>query len=319
VNKKLLTLVLVSGFSGALITWLLVGAHQPKRHSASAGPEKFVPAQTLALADSTGRQFAELTLGSDRSVTFNLADADENPLVMYTSASNGEILWLKGIPQANGQLPFLNVLMSPGEPAFMLFPGNGRGGETKSKSWQQGNFLGVAKAVYQAAFPGEPEHTVEDIIPTEDIRLVDRSGNTFAVFGLTDAGEPGFGLLDSDGRLLMSFALSEPGYFPNANESKQWPNIWLFDSRGKLRVMIELGPEPEPLLTIYENTDTNKPDPGVYVLDPQTGQEIRKQNLFSRKEGAIPWLQHKMFKAALPIVLIDQRGQLIWSSKGSRT
>ena len=87
------------------------------------------------------------------------------------------------------------------------------------------------------------------------------------------------------------------------------------DSRGKMRIMVELGPEPEPLLTVYENTGPQTTDIRVYTLDPQTGQEIPKRHPFSRAEGAIPWLRHRMFHATAPIRLVDQRGEVIWSSE----
>lgn len=317
-SRKLI-IILLSGCAGALIAWLLLArSREPQRFGTT--PEKFVPAQTLHLQDATGQEFAELNLGSDRSVEFDLADADQQPLLIYQFSSKGELLTLEGVQRPNGKLPFIEVLMSPGEPRFTLFPGDGREEIfTASKGWRHGGLAKtLAIAAFESVFPNKPEHTIENTIPTEDVRLVDREGHAFAACGLSEGGEPGFALQTADGRLVMSFALSASGYFPNANEQKEWPTVLLFDSRGKMRVMVELGPETEPLLTLYENTDSDKPDIGVYVLDPQTGREIPKQHLFSRAEGMIPWLRHKMFKATLPIRLIDQRGEVIWNSTGNR-
>jgi hypothetical protein len=62
-SRKLIT-ILLSGLAGALIAFLLlVRAHEPKR--LGTAPERFVPAQTLHLEDATGKQFAELNVGSE--------------------------------------------------------------------------------------------------------------------------------------------------------------------------------------------------------------------------------------------------------------
>jgi hypothetical protein len=52
---------------------------------------------------------------------------------------------------------------------------------------------------------------------------------------------------------------------------------------------------------------TKSADLGIYVLDPQTGEEIPRHKLFSRREGAMPWLKHPMVKANLPKMLVDER------------
>jgi hypothetical protein len=62
----------------------------------------------------------------------------------------------------------------------------------------------------------------------------------------------------------------------------------LFDSRGKMRVMVELGPETEPLLTVYENTDRQATDIGIYTLDPQSEKETPKTaSLFTNRGNDI--------------------------------
>lgn len=317
-NRKLIT-VLLSGFVGALITWLLVAkAREPKL--LGTAPERFVSAQTLHVEDATGEQFGELYIGSDKNyVEFSLEDAEGLSLLRYISNIDGQELFLYGVESKTSSRRSSLHIMSTPELTFWLDPPDGRHLETSGKGWSNDALAMVlARAAYGAVFPPKPEHTIEDTIPTEDVRLIDRKKITFAVFGMTEGGEPGFALLDSTRKLLMSFLLSAPGYFSDSNEPRQWPTALLFDSRGKMRVMVELGPEPEPLLTIYENAESNKPDLGVYVLDPQTGKEIPKQHVLSRTEGSIPWLRHRMFQARLPVRLVDQRGDVIWNSAGKR-
>jgi hypothetical protein len=249
---------------------------------------------------------------------FSLADADGLSLFWYTSDEDGQELSLYGAESKTfGPRPSLHIMSTP-ELTFWLDPPDGRHLTTLGKRWSHDPLAMLARDAYKAVFPSKPEHTIEDTVPTEDVRLLDRNNSTFAVFGLSKDGEPGFARLDASGKLMMSFVLSAQDYFADSNEPREWPTALLFDSQGKTRVMVELGPEPEPLLTIYENTDPQSTDIGVYTLHPQTGQEIPKQNLFSRTEGRIPWLHHRMFRAILPIRLVDQRGAMIWTSRGKK-
>ncbi len=314
-SKGKLALVVSLALAGLLAAFLLIRTPE-KPESLGTAPAKFIPAQTLRLVDSSGLEFAQLYVGADRSIALSIWDADRSPFVDYQyhpSLGTGPSLMIFG-PRTDTQGKATSLFITFEPELSFLVDMPGRRADVESKGWSQMRNRSFTSALYEAAFPRKSEHTIENTLPTEDMRLLDRDGRTFAVLGLTQQGEPGFDLVDSRGKLLASFALSEPGYFPGGDQAKQWPNLWLFDSRGKMRIMVELGPEPEPILTIFEETDPKKAELGIYVLDPQTGQETAKTSVFSRKEGAIPWLKHKMFKPTLPIVLLDQRNNVVWKS-----
>ena len=88
-------------------------------------------------------------------------------------------------------------------------------------------------------------------------------------------------------------SLTEEGMFASG-QAKEWPTLFLFDQYGSIRLLVEFGPIPEPVLTIYEKTDPNSADLGIYALDPTGSKEVVVQYAFSstKREGAISWLPH---------------------------
>ena len=93
----------------------------------------------------------------------------------------------------------------------------------------------------------------------------------------------------------------------------------MFDQYGSLRLTVEFGPTPEPILTIYEKTDPNSADLGIYALDPTGSKEVVVKHVFSstQREGAIAWLAHRMSAATAPVSLLDQRGKVLWQYRPS--
>src|SRR5712692_4143504 len=300
--------VLVSAGVGAAFMFIALRRNEHPKPLATA-PEKFVPAQTLRLLDGRQEEFGELSVGTDGLVVLNLVDARGHALLMYTTGKNSPMFALYGVAITGRKHVFLNVLTEP-EPTFMLWTPE-KHLSTESKGWNRDSLSrALLKWVYHSVFREKPETTAEKMIPSEDIRLVDRERHTFAVLGLSEAGEPSIALTNREGRFFAILAITEPGAL-NVGKPKEWPTLFFFDRHGSLRLMLYLGPEPEPRLFIIEKADFEKGDMGFYALDPQTGEEVSVA-LFDRERTAIPWLAHPMFRVTPPMILVDQRGSILW-------
>jgi hypothetical protein len=136
-------------------------------------------------------------------------------------------------------------------------------------------------------------------VPTEDVRLADADGNTFAVLGLSVAGEPSIALIDDSQRIRAVWSVGKIG-----NQTAK-----LFDRRGDLRVQIQLLPGKRPWLDIY-----NPPYTDVSVLNAEGTGEVRSRSL-SDEEHEIAWLSAATPAVATPIALLDQRAALVWNSR----
>jgi hypothetical protein len=272
--------------------------------------------------DAGGRRLGSLFQAPEGTISFDLNDAAEELLAHYgyADAAKGLVLYGSSRFKESSVKASIGVLMVS-EPDFALFTPDGKYYSTQSKGFHRSSgtldtiyWIGkeLSKDAYHKVVPEKPEHDIESIIPSEDLRLVDRRGHVFAVLGLSQAAEPSMLLLDQEGKLMVVWSLSRPGPF-DSEAAPQWPTLQLFDRHGAMRVQVELGPEPSPVLTIFERASSSA-DLGIYVLDPQTGEEVPKQKLFAGREGAIPWLKHSMSKASLPIRLVDERAQVLWKS-----
>jgi hypothetical protein len=311
--KHRLALVLVSVLAGALITlYVIRETHPPKRLGTAA--ETFVPAQTLHFWGSGGLEFAQLPIGSNGSMTLDLTDPTLRPLLQYSVSEDNEAmnLYSEASPGDPKQLQYVTVLMEP-EPVFQIEMPGGKYVTEEAQGWERSTTRALAKFVYHTIFPEKPEHTLADTLPTEDIRLVDRDEHLFAVLGSSESGEPGVILVRPNHHVLMALTVTEAGLFSSG--PKQWPTVIAFDRQGVARLQIDLGPKPEPVLTIYEKTDPDDSKQlGINYLDPVTGKETPKVHWLVGDEGAIPWLKHDMRPIGLPITLRDQRGQILWKS-----
>ena len=320
VMQHRLRLAMACVVAGSLLAYFALSRGEKTKHLGS-GPEKFIPAQTLQLVDIAGAQIASLFLAPDGAISFDLNDAAGEMFAHYGYTGNVKGLMLSGSsrPKESSRVGSIHMLMDS-EPSFTLHTPDGKNYDTYSKGFHQSSgtletiqWFGkeLAKGAYHKVVPEKPENTIESIIPSEDLRLVDGSGHVFGVLGLSLGGEPSLLLLDLQMKPMVVWSLTTAG--PLDSGPPGWSILQLFDDRGTMRVMAELGPDLDPLLTIYEKTD--RADPlGIYVLDPDTGKEVPRQKLFAGRAGAIPWLRHRMLKANLPVTLTDERNQVLWRS-----
>jgi len=309
-----LSLVIVSATVGGAIVFLALHRAEPPKLLGVA-PEKFVPAQTLQLLDGKQQYLGDLDLTTDGVTILNMADAKGATLFMYTTGVITPMLTMYGCHESPTQKKFcsLNVQTEP-ELSFSMKPPGAKTIFTQGKGWNEntGPFVRLLKLVYKNALPEKPENSVEKLIPSEDVRLVDREHHNFAVLGLSEAGEPSIGLMNREGRLVAILSIGGPG--PFSSGPKEWPTLTLFDEHGASRIELDLGPDSEPELSITEKGDISKGDLGSYALDPVTGKEVQVEPS-DAKATAIPWLAHPMPRIALPITLVDQRSNTLWRSQ----
>jgi hypothetical protein len=203
------------------------------------------------------------------------------------------------------------ISLHVGRPYFMSHLPDG----THSNFFGKERTRGLVSALWELAHnyiaPPKPEHTVYTEVPSEDVRLLTREGTAFAVLGLSDHGEPTIAVLRHNGSLLEEMTLSEEVEFA-AGKPKEWPNLTLFDDYGRTLLTVEFGPGVNPSLHIFEKTDPNSADLGIYTLDSTSSKEIPVANPFSQTEGAIKWLRQRVAPAPAPLSLVDERGATLW-------
>jgi hypothetical protein len=306
--------------AAVVITVTLVRREAPQKLLGS-GREQVVAAQTLRLVDGNEREFGSLLLTPDGRISLTTADAEGSELFEvvelpdadgFKAASWVDIYGQVGVSYDHKYRPsFLRVLLENPGLGFHSYLPDG----TDRTIWRkepERSFLNAAmeRARKMVASPTF-EHTIVSEVPSEDLRLVTREGTVFAVLGLTRSAEPTLALLRYDGSLLAVMTLSEEGEFA-AGKPKEWPNIKLFDEQGRTVVTVEFGPSVNPSLHIYEKTDANSADVGIYTLDPTGSKEIPVVNPFSQTEGAVTWLQQKVAPTPAPLRLVDERGTTLW-------
>jgi hypothetical protein len=306
---------------GAIACFLLstcVCSHDKEqgRKRLGAASEQFLPAQSLRLVDGKGEQFGGIVVHSDGVVTLSLDTSDGLPTWWYTTGANGSMMTLYG-KDTNGHA-FINVLIEP-LPSFSLFLPDGHVVKTDSKAWNTGKSsslaLALVRAAYESLFPPKSEHTIDDQIPSEDARFIDKDGHVIFVCGLSENAEPSIAVVNVSGGLRAVLHIGELGEWKRGN-SKEWPSLALFDRYGKLRFSVEAGENADPILTVFEETKSDSADLGIYTLDATNGQEIPVKHLFNNSEGRIPWLR-AIPRVRLPIVLLDERNKILWKSGSS--
>jgi hypothetical protein len=267
--------------------------------------EKYIPAQTLRLLDGKMQEFGEFQITTNGGTILSLSDAENEPLIDYTAIPDAIALTIHQRLSESAHLASLTILMDR-EPGFSMFTPDGKHFLTPSKSWNQHS---VVSELFHVVFPEKPEATLDEVVSSEDVRLVDRHHALLAVLGLSEVGEPTIALTHSDGSLLAFFSITGP-----ISKPKEWPTLVLYDRHGSQRVEVDLGPDPAPAVIISEKYDPKNPsDSGTYALDPQSGKEVEiSAGIFEPKAAAIPWLAHAMRRIPLPVALVDERGQVVW-------
>jgi hypothetical protein len=240
----------------------------------------FIPAQTLHFRDDAGINFASLSLATDGNVILSLEKA--------AAFSDGGT----SVPH-----PYLS-----------LYGSNGHGAVTVRPYSTDDSFIdiltpgGESYALKNMGPTGKKAPAADDLVPSEDVELVDKKGHAFALLGLSEPGNPAMVLFGPDGRIVAFWQLFE----------RSWQAIELFDLSGAPRFAAEYRPGRSPTLTIFEKPDSHL---GSYTLDPRTYQEVPAKNpLFSVADPSqeLTWLSPTGTGLSAPIALFDNRGQKVW-------
>ena len=295
---------------GAVLAYVVMSRARRPNAPLGIAVEKYIPPQTLRLLDGNMQDFGELQILTNGGVMLSLWDAENEPLIDF-AAIETVMLTIHQRQSESSHLSYLVVLMEP-EPSFSMSTPDGKHFSTPSKSRDRHSFpAALAISAYHGFFPEKPETRLDEVVPSEDLRLVNRNHELLAVLGLSEAGEPSIALTHSDGRLLAVLSITSPDPL-GLGGPKEWPTLVLYDRHGSQRVEVDLGPDATPAVMISEKSDPKNPtDLGAYALDPQSGKEV-SVGLFDHKAAAIPWLSHAMRRIPLPVVVVDERGQALW-------
>lgn len=300
--KRLLVVSIGAGAGvGVVFLGAVVWRSQHAEPTRFKAPEKFIPAQMLLLVAPNGNEIGYMNVSPERDVVINFTGQEGEPVAWLSTARGNTVLTLLGASKASESL--IISMVGP-HPMFLFDFPTGKRHTEFSKGWHKpegairdGYFIArrLVTLGWRHLFPEKPEHTSEELIPTQDYRLVDRDGRLFAVLGLSRAGQPAIGLFDRDGAFVAHWVFGGVDF---------WSGIYLLNQSGEERVFCEWDLAGVPEITIIEPTDPLN----TYVLDPETGQEKPGKI----RDGAIPWLQHRLPTAAYPVVLVDQRRQVVW-------
>ncbi len=310
VREALPWVFLSSVLAAVLVLW---GQKTFQRESPLAPiPPRVVPAQVLRMADRSGKPLAELEIRADSGLNgLSLKDGAGNVVASLDAYSTGDCtLQLLGSTPGSS----VSVSMKP-HPNFLILAPNKRSFTILSKDWKRireglaGRLLAMGETagtmVYQQLFAGGARTAVDKVIPTQDLRLTDKAGRTFAVLGLSGHGGPCMGFTDRDDRLLGSWCL--PGRSGSEQGSSE---INLFDNEGQPRVHVDLEVGQAPNVWIFEAGEL-----GPYVLDADAGEVIPLRAAEKKPgAGAILWLRGMARGAALPVTLFDQRDRVLWTA-----
>lgn len=298
-----------------------------------AASEQFLAAQSLVLKDGKGELLGGIEVHSDGSVSVSLntpievsngyvsvkPDTTSGRLVAsYDSGQSGSILTLYGpAPPGHFVGPHILVLMlSPASlPAFTLRMPDGREVNTNSKGWQSNSSSPIStlfKAGYRRLFPPKSEHTIDDQIPSEDVRFVGKEGQAILICGLSEKAEPSIAVFAPDGSLRALLRIVAI----KLDNEKSRPSLNLFGAYGQLKFAVDAAENGDPVLTVFEETKSDSADIGLYTLDATNGQEIPVKPPFNGSAGRIPWLL-PLPHVRLPIVLLDERNKILWKSGSS--
>jgi hypothetical protein len=158
-------------------------------------------------------------------------------------------------------------------------------------------------------FSSEQPATLQSELPSEDSRLVHRDGKPFAICGH-----------DSYGQAAIVFVSSD--YVPEAKMSFQplqgniaSSTFEVFDRNGHTVALLAADSLKGPQLSFSSADPSSNTGETLFDLDP-TGTKLLNFNL-GPKSGVVDWLAQPMYRARLPIRLVDAEGKVIWSFSGA--
>jgi hypothetical protein len=271
----------------------------------------FMPAQRFEIRDAAGRQLAAINLDfvdGERSVTAAIYSGDPNDptnvagmlSVFARSVIGGSRRFLQ-LNEADGvhglTVDLVDVL------AFYRDASDGRTISTRGKG-EMSNSSNVAVAAAVAGSlaksaagyisPNAAHPPLDELMPTQDARFVDKNQQPFLAAGLSRQGDPSFAVLDDHGQLSGVVIISANGNIA----------VDAYDSNGTRRATAFLQHTEQSGLFLMEGSTTD------YMLDPNTLREVP----MGSSAGSLPWIARRQTPVSLPVALYDQRHQRLWSA-----
>jgi hypothetical protein len=314
--KKLQKLATSGGLILAGVTLgLWIGRPHKSSVDLGAAPSQFVPSGVLKLVDSSGTELA--TVGVDlglpsmgQSLGIELSNGVDGHLGEYLSSSGGLFQSLRV------SAPHKDTADNEGWVGFTL---NGLvHRDLKSKSPISSNevFVPVEDAYkprrfseewwLQLLFSGEKPETLESKIPSEDSRMVRRDGKPFAVCGHDSYGNPAIVFVDGE------YVPEARMYFESLQGNIVFPTFEIFDRMGHSAALLSTNALRGPQLSFASADPSSNTGETLFDLDP-TGTKLLQFKL-GPNAGVVDWLAQPMYRARLPIRLVDATGKVIWST-----
>jgi hypothetical protein len=283
-------LMVGSGLAGA---WIAVKFHHQDAPTHAlvpppdTTPEKVVPYQSLTLQDKKGNVIGSIIV-SDDSTVFHLsptadvvAKEDGRTVFRLWKQDRGE-LWLS----VDGQ--DLTCMSCPGldvrEPLFR---------QPAPKGLRQSIHDWISPPPQPKLAPKKPD----DVVPTSDLRLVNKRGLRFATLGLTSSGDPAIALTDRSGNVQLVWVQRE-------RWEEDWQELQGFDAVGHLRVSIERSGKASDLV-LYDGNYV------AHTVDTKTGKLVEAGSL----DGGNEWMLKPADSAyQRPVALTDLRNKQVWKA-----
>jgi hypothetical protein len=270
-----------------------------------------MPAQRFEVRDGASRPIAAIDMSfvdGQRSVTTAIYKGDPNdptnPAGLFTVGARSitfgsrRFLMLYEPDGVSGlTVDLVDVL------AFYRSPHDGesvstrgRGEMSNSSKLAVGAAIGasLAKSATNFIVPTAAHPPLDELMPTQDARFVDKDQQPFLATGLSHEGDPSFAVLDDHGQLSGVVVIGANGNI----------SVHAYDSNGTRRATAFLQQTEDSGLFLMEGGTVD------YALDPNTLREVS----IGQTAGALPWLGRRQTPVTFPVKLYDQRHRQLWSS-----
>lgn len=155
---------------------------------------------------------------------------------------------------------------------------------------------------------GKKPPTLQSELPSEDTRLVHRDGSPFAVCGHDLYGMAGIVFVSSD------YNPQARMYFHLLQGNLSALTFEVFDRKGEMVALLETDLPRGPRFSIASEDRLSITGSSLFPLDP-TGMKLNPKSMPPwPSEGVVDWIGQPMYRARLPVHLVDATGKVIWST-----
>jgi hypothetical protein len=304
---------------GLILVGVVVGLSIGHPHEPTvdlgAAPTQYVPAGTLKIVDSGGVELATLLQQDGNDIVIQFYNGPDGYLGQYVGTPEwitGSSLFVYGPPKED---------RTPSSGVIRLYDGPSGHYQVESTRPDTSGQVNVpVKPAYQPPrfsqewwaellFSRESPATLQSKLPSEDTRLVQRDGRPFAVCGHDLYGNAEIVLVSSDYKQQAGM------YFENIQGSVATLTFEMFDAKGEQFAVLETADSPRgPRLSVASEDRVSNTGYSLFPLDP-TGIKLSPNSVPPwQNDGIVDWLARPMYRARLPIQLVDPTGKVIWSS-----